>query len=53
MATYFTTTTTTDRTAKALVKAKFIIIAAINTRDINLKHTTKYGKVMKMSMACL
>ena len=38
---------------KALVKAKFIIITASNTRDINLKHTTKYGKAMKMSMACL
>lgn len=35
MTTYFTT----DRTAKALAKAKFIIIAAANTHNINLKHT--------------
>ena len=29
---------------KALVKAKFIIIIASNTRDINLKHTTNMEK---------
>jgi hypothetical protein len=50
MTTYFTT----DRTAKALAKAKFIIIAAANTHDINLKHTLlNMEKLMKMSMACL
>jgi hypothetical protein len=29
---------------KALVKAKFIIIIASNTHDINLKHTTNMEK---------